>query len=60
MNPRQVKNEYAKIWILKANKKNIEKFYSGLIRLDTDIKSWKVPDTYFRLGVKKMINGLVN
>jgi DNA polymerase III delta subunit len=28
MNPRQVKNEYANISLLKANKKNIEKFYS--------------------------------
>ncbi|MEI6773586.1 MAG: hypothetical protein WCL18_01875, partial [bacterium] len=28
MNPWQVKNEYAKISVLKANKKNIEKFYS--------------------------------
>ncbi|EKD25177.1 MAG: hypothetical protein ACD_80C00111G0014 [uncultured bacterium (gcode 4)] len=56
MNPRQVKNEYAKIWVLKTHKKNIEKFYSGLIELDTGIKSWKFPDTYFWLGVKKMIN----
>jgi len=58
MNPRQVKNEHARIWVLKANKDNIEKFYSGLIRLDTDIKSWKVPDTYFWLGIKKLINEL--
>jgi len=28
MNPWQVKNEYAKISLLKTNKKNIEKFYS--------------------------------
>jgi len=56
MNPFQVKNEYAKIWILKANKENIELFYTHLIELDAAIKSWKVPDTYFRLGVKKMIN----
>ena len=60
MNPWQVKNEYAKIWVLKANKKNIEKFYIWLIELDTDIKSWKVPDTYFRLGIKKLINELVD
>ena len=60
MNPWQVKTEYAKIWVLKANKKNIEKFYSWLIELDADIKSWKVPDTYFRLGIKKMINELKN
>lgn len=58
MNPRQVKNEYAKIWVLKANKKNIEKFYSWLIELDAGIKSWKVPDTYFRLGIKRLINDI--
>jgi len=56
MNPWQVKNEYAKIWILKANKKNIEKFYSWLIQLDAGIKSWRYPDTYFWLGVKQLIN----
>ncbi len=60
MNPRQVKNEYAKISVLKANKKNIENFYTWLIDLDTDIKSWKIPDTYFRLGIKKLINELNN
>ena len=60
MNPWQVKTEYAKIWVLKTNKENIEKFYSWLIELDADIKSWKVPDTYFWLGVKKLINELVN
>lgn len=58
MNPRQVKTEYTKIWILKTNKQNIEKFYSGLIHLDADIKSWKIPDTYFWLGIKNLINGL--
>ncbi len=60
MNPWQVKNEYTKIWVLKANKKNIENFYSWLIHLDAHIKSWKVPDTYFRLGIKKLINELTN
>jgi hypothetical protein len=56
MNPWQVKNDYAKIWVLKANKKNIENFYSWLIHLDANIKSWKVPDTYFWLGIKNLIN----
>lgn len=60
MNPWQVKNEYAKISVLKANKKNIEKFYSWLIELDAGIKLWKLPDTYFWLGVKKMINEIKN
>lgn len=58
MNPRQVKNEHARIWLLKANKKNIEIFYTWLIELDAGIKSWKYPDTYFRLGIKKLINAL--
>lgn len=56
MNPWQVKNEYANISTLKAHKKNIEKFYSWLIDLDAGIKSWKFPDTYFRLGIKRLIN----
>jgi hypothetical protein len=60
MNPWQVKNEYAKIWVLKANKKNIEIFYSWLIELDASIKSGKFPDTYFWLGVKKLINKITN
>lgn len=59
MNPWQVKNEYAKIWVLKANKKNIEKFYTWLLDLDVSIKSWKFPDTYFRLGIKKLISEMV-
>ncbi len=58
MNPRQVKNEYEKISILKANKKNIEMFYAWLISLDAGIKSWKFPDTYFWLGIKQLINNL--
>lgn len=49
MNPFQVKNEYSKIATLKANKRNIETFYSKLIELDAAIKTGKVPDTYFRL-----------
>ncbi|MCX6825278.1 MAG: DNA polymerase III subunit delta [candidate division SR1 bacterium] len=59
MNPWQVKNEYAKIGVLKSNKKNIENFYKGLIELDAGIKSGKYPDIYFWLGVKKLINGVV-
>lgn len=55
MNPRQVKNEYAKISVLKDNKQNIQKFYTQLIELEAAIKSWRLPDTYFWLGIKKMI-----
>jgi len=59
MNPWQVKNEYAKIWVLKANKKNIEKFYIGLIDLDAGIKTGKFPDTYFWLWIKKLLHAVV-
>ncbi len=60
MNPWQVKNEYTKIDLLKLHKKNIEIFYIWLITLDTSIKSWKYPDTYFWLGIKKLIHPLVD
>lgn len=39
MNPRQVKNEYAKIDMFRTNKRNIESFYLGLVDLDTSIKT---------------------
>jgi hypothetical protein len=39
MNPWQVKNEYAKIAILKSNKQYIQNFYMSLIKLDSAIKS---------------------
>jgi hypothetical protein len=33
--------------------------YRGVMDLDWGIKSWKYPDSYFRLGVKKLItNGV--
>lgn len=60
MNPWQVKNEYAKIASLKTNKKNIETFYSKLIELDAGIKTGRLPDTYFRLWIKNLINKLAN
>lgn len=56
MNPWQVKNEYSNIAVLQANKKYIEAFYTSLVELDAWIKSWKVPDTYFWLGIKNMIH----
>lgn len=59
MNPWQVKNEYANISVLKANKKNIDRFYTWLIQLDAGIKSWKYPDTYFWLGIKRLINEII-
>jgi hypothetical protein len=40
---------------LQSNKKNIYYFYTTLLELDASIKLWKVPDTYFWLGIKKII-----
>ena len=40
---------------LQKNQFQIKKFYTKLIELDSDIKSWKFPDTYFRLWIKKII-----
>jgi len=55
MNPRQVKNEYAKIATLQAQKSQIESFYFGLIELEFGIKTGKIPDTYFWLWIKNII-----
>jgi hypothetical protein len=40
---------------LQKNQLQIKKFYTRLIELDASIKSWKFPDTYFRLWIKKII-----
>lgn len=40
---------------LQKNQLQIKRFYTKLIELDADIKSWKFPDTYFRLWIKKII-----
>lgn len=37
------------------NYENIKKIYKNLIQIDAGIKSWKYPDSYFWLGVKKSI-----
>lgn len=36
----------------------IKNFYKNLLELDSNIKSWKFPDTYFRLWIKKTIVNL--
>jgi hypothetical protein len=41
-----------------THKHHIECFYTQLVALDADIKTWQLPDTYFRLGIKKLINAL--
>lgn len=40
---------------LQKNQLQIKRFYTKLIELDSSIKSWKFPDTYFRLWIKKII-----
>lgn len=40
---------------IQERKPYIKKFYKGLIVLDSSIKSGKVPDSYFRLWIKKLI-----
>lgn len=40
---------------IQENKNYIKKFYKKIITLDNDIKSWKIPDSYFRLWIKKLI-----
>ena len=34
---------------------NIKKIYKNLIQIDAGIKTWKYPDSYFWLGIKKSI-----
>lgn len=45
---------------LNKNKNQIKNFYKNLLELDSDIKLWKFPDTYFRLWIKKLIINLFN
>lgn len=40
---------------IKWKEKEIKKFYKDLIVLDSKIKWWRLPDSYFRLWIKKMI-----
>jgi len=40
---------------IQENQLQIKNFYTKLIELDASIKSWKFPDTYFRLWIKKII-----
>lgn len=55
LHPFVVSKNLKNIHQLQKNQLQIKKFYTKLIELDADIKSWKFPDTYFRLWIKKII-----
>lgn len=54
-NPYAINKHLKHIKKMQDKKWYITKFYSSLIVLDNDIKSGKLPDSYFRLWIKKMI-----
>ena len=54
-NPYAISKHLKNIKKMQDKKWYITKFYSSLIVLDNDIKSGKLPDSYFRLWIKKMI-----
>lgn len=55
MNPYVVSKNLKNIKKMQEKKSYIKKFYGDLIVLDNKIKTGKVPDSYFRLWIKKMI-----
>lgn len=55
IHPFAINKNLKNIQKIKENEEQIRKFYQQLIVLDNDIKTGKVPDTYFRLWVKKMM-----
>ncbi|MFZ2151186.1 MAG: hypothetical protein WAZ12_02360 [Candidatus Absconditicoccaceae bacterium] len=55
LHPFVVSKNLKNITQLQKNQLQIKKFYTKLIELDASIKSGKFPDTYFRLGIKKII-----
>jgi len=54
-NPYAIAKNLKNIKKMQEKKTYIKKFFSSLIVLDNKIKSGKIPDSYFRLWVKKMI-----
>jgi len=58
MNPWQVSQNMKNISQIMDHEKEIKNFYNKLMELDVDIKSWKLSDTYFWLGAKKLIYSL--
>ena len=55
LHPFVVSKNIKNITQLQQNQLQIKNFYIKLIELDASIKSWKFPDTYFRLWIKKII-----
>jgi hypothetical protein len=55
LHPFVVSKTIKNITQIQKNQLQIKKFYIKLIELDASIKSWKFPDTYFRLWIKKII-----
>ena len=54
-NPRQISKTLKQIKQLQANNDMMKSFYTKLVELDYGIKSGKYPDTYFWLGIKRML-----
>ena len=55
LNPYSITKNLKNIKKMQDRKDYIKKFYDNLIVLDNKIKSGKIPDSYFRLWVKKII-----
>lgn len=54
-NPWQITKTLKQIKQLQANDQAMKSFYTQLVDLDYGIKSGKYPDTYFWLGIKRML-----
>lgn len=54
-NPRQISKSLKQLKHLQEHNADMKIFYSKLVELDYGIKSGKYPDTYFWLGIKKML-----
>lgn len=54
-NPWQISKSLKQIKQLQANHQLMKTFFRQLVGLDYSIKSGKLPDTYFRLGIKKFL-----
>lgn len=54
-NPRQISKSLKQLKQLQEHNADMKVFYSKLVELDYGIKSGKYPDTYFWLGIKKLL-----
>lgn len=55
VSPRQISKTLKQLKQLQAHYPDIKRFYIKLVELDHGIKSWRYPDTYFWLGIKRML-----